>query len=57
MNSICILLTDPFSISEKIIIKSFVKLKKTRLDKIFIIGDKKKFSEIYKKSININNNK
>ena len=55
MNSICILLTDPFSISEKIIIKSFVKLKKTKLDKIFIIGDKKKFSEIYKKSININN--
>ena len=50
MNSICILLTDPFSISEKIIIKSFVKLKKTRLDKIFIIGDKKKiFWNIQKK--------
>lgn len=49
MNSICILLIDEKSISEKVIIKSFDKLIKSQIKKIYIIGDKIKFQKIYKK--------
>jgi 4-hydroxy-L-threonine phosphate dehydrogenase PdxA len=47
MNSICILLTDHESINEKIILKSFTKIKKSKLKKIYFVGDRKYFSKIF----------
>lgn len=55
MSSLSILLIDEFSISEKIILKSFKILEKTKLSKIFFIGDEKKFKKI--KRITLNKNK
>jgi len=49
MNNICILLSDANSISEDIIIKSFNKLSKSNLKKIYFIGDKDHFKKIFKK--------
>lgn len=49
MKSICIILPDPESITENILIKSIYKLKKNKLKKIYIIGDKIYFSKFYKK--------
>ena len=49
MNSIAILLTDNKSINEDIILKSFNCLKKSKLKKIFFIGDRYKFKKIYSK--------
>ena len=54
MNSISILLTDPESINELILIKSFNYLKNCKLKKIFFVGDKNLFKRIYNK---YNNNK
>ena len=50
MSAIAILLTDGESINEQILIKSFNYLKKSKIKKIFFIGDKKIFTKIYKKS-------
>lgn len=55
MSSLSILLIDEFSISEKIILKSFKMLEKAKLSKIFFIGDEKKFKKI--KRITLNKNK
>ena len=55
MSSLSILLIDEFSISEKIILKSFKILEKAKLSKIFFIGDEKKFKKI--KRITLNKNK
>lgn len=52
MKSICIMLTDPNSISEFILLKSLNYMKKSKLNKIYIIGDKKLFSKLYKKTSN-----
>jgi len=49
MNSIAILLTDHKSINEDIILKSFHYLKKSKLKKIFFIGDQSKFKKVYLK--------
>jgi len=51
MNSICILLIDDESISEKIILKSFKKILGLKIKDIYFIGDKKRFKKIYSKSI------
>ena len=48
MKSIAILLTDNESINEQLILKSYKKLKNSKLKKIFLIGDKKLFPKIYK---------
>jgi len=48
MKAICIFLTDFNGINESIIIRSRNELKKLRVKKIFLIGDKNKFSKIYK---------
>ena len=53
MNSICILLTDHQSINDVIIKKSFLHLKKSKLNKIYLIGDKKKFINSFKISLKI----
>lgn len=53
MKSVAILLTDHESINEKILLKSLDRLKKTILDKIYIIGDMNKFNNFYEKSKNI----
>lgn len=53
MKSVAILLTDHESINEKILLKSLNRLKKTILDKIYIIGDINKFSNFYEKSKDI----
>lgn len=53
MNSICILLTDHQSINDVIIKKSFLYLKKNKLNKIYLIGDKKKFIYSFKISLKI----
>ena len=47
MRSICILLTDFNGINEKIIIKSKNYLKNLKIKKIYFIGDKKKFKNIF----------
>lgn len=52
MNSICILLTDDESINEKLILKSIVKLKKSKLKAIYFIGDRDLFKKIYLASQN-----
>ena len=49
MNSICIILTDYQSINEELILKSFNKIKKSKLKKIYLIGCKKKFKKIFQK--------
>lgn len=51
MNSICLLLIDEKSISEKIILKSFGQILNSKIKKIYVIGDKNKFKKIYSKSI------
>ena len=53
MKSVGILLCDEKSISEQIIIKSLNKIKKSKLKKIYLIGDKRSFVKLYKKSRNI----
>ena len=47
MKSICILLTDHQSINDLILLKSYNRLKKNRLHRIYFIGDKKKFKNAY----------
>jgi len=47
MNSICILLTDHISLNEQILIKSLIKLKKNKLNKIYFVGDKTKYKKFY----------
>ena len=54
MKSVSILLTDPESINELILIKSYNYLKNCKLKKIFFVGDKNLFKKIYSK---YNNNK
>ena len=49
MNSICIILTDYQSINEELILKSFNKIKNSKLKKIYLIGCKKKFKKIFQK--------
>ena len=49
MNSVCILLTDPESINENIIIISYKYLLTARIIKIYFIGSKKKFIKIFRK--------
>ena len=50
MKSISILLTDPISINEQIILKSVANLKKSKLKKIFFLGDRIYFKDIDKLS-------
>jgi 4-hydroxythreonine-4-phosphate dehydrogenase len=52
MNNICILLTDNLGINQEIIIKSLSRLKKSKVKKIYFIGDQKLFSKLNKKIIN-----
>jgi len=47
MNSLCILLTDSESINQDLILKSKKKLLKSKLKKIYFIGDLKLFPKIY----------
>ena len=54
MKSISILLTDPDSINEILLLKSYKFLKKCRLKKIYFVGDKNLFKKIFYK---FNNNK
>ena len=66
MISISILLTDPDSINELLLLKSYKYLKKCRLKKVYFIGDKNFFKKIFYKfsndrkfefiDINYNNN-
>jgi len=49
MKSISILLTDPDSINELLLLKSYKYLKKCRLKKIYFIGDKNLFKKIFYK--------
>lgn len=53
MKSISILLTDPDSINELLLLKSYKFLKKCRLKKIYFAGDKNLFKKIFYK---FNNN-
>ena len=53
MKSISILLTDPDSINELLLLKSYKFLKKCRLKKIYFVGDKNLFNKIFYK---FNNN-
>jgi len=53
MKSISILLTDPDSINELLLLKSYKFLKKCRLKKIYFVGDKNLFEKIFYK---FNNN-
>lgn len=53
MKSISILLTDPDSINELLLLKSYKFLKKCRLKKIYFVGDKNLFKKIFYK---FNNN-
>lgn len=55
MKSISILLTDPISINQKIILKSIGILKKSKLKKIYFLGDRNYFKDIEK--ISKKNNK
>lgn len=65
MNSISILLTDPVSINELILLKSYKYLKSCKLKKIYFVGDKSLFIKIFYKYkndqkfefINVNCNK
>ncbi len=52
MNSICILLTDHEGINEYIIIKSINRLKKSKIKKIYFLGDKKIFPMVFEKTLN-----
>jgi len=54
MKSIGILLTDHQSINEEIILKSLNYIKKSKLKKIYIIGDNFYFQKIFKKIKKIN---
>lgn len=47
MRSVCILLTDHESINDLILKKSFNNLKKSKLKKIYFIGDKNKFKNAF----------
>lgn len=49
MKSISILLTDPDSINELLLLKSYKFLKKCRLKKIYFVGDKNLFKKIFYK--------
>ncbi len=49
MKSISILLTDPDSINELLLLKSYKYLKKCRLKKIYFVGDKNLFKKIFYK--------
>ena len=49
MKSISILLTDPDSINEILLLKSYKYLKKCRLKKIYFVGDKNLFKKIFYK--------
>lgn len=51
MKSIVILLTDDESINEDIFLQTFNYLTKSKLKKIYIVGDKNLFDKIYKKII------
>ena len=53
MKSISILLTDPDSINELLLLKSYNFLRKCRLKKIYFVGDKNLFKKIFYK---FNNN-
>ena len=57
MNSICIILTDYQSINEELILKSFNKIKKSKLKKIYLIGCKKKFKKNFSKVFLFKKNK
>ena len=52
MKSISILLTDPESINELILLKSYRYLKNCRLKKLYFIGDKNLFKKIFYKYSN-----
>ena len=54
MKSISILLTDPDSTNELLLLKSYRYLKKCRLEKIYFVGDKNLFKKIFYK---YNNNR
>lgn len=49
MNNICILLTDPLSINEKIIIKSYDYLIKSKIKEVFFVGDQNIFFNVKNK--------
>ena len=49
MKSISILLTDPDSINELLLLKSYKYIKKCRLKKIYFVGDKNLFKKIFYK--------
>ena len=49
MKSISILLTDPDSTNELLLLKSHKYLKKCRLKKIYFVGDKNLFKKIFYK--------
>jgi len=52
MKSISILLTDPDSINEILLLKSYKYLEKCRLKKIYFVGDKNLFKKIFYKYYN-----
>lgn len=52
MKSVSILLTDPDSVNELILLKSYIYLKKCKLNKIYFIGDKNLFKRVYSKFCN-----
>ena len=49
MKSISILLTDPDSINEPLLLKSYKYLKKCKLKKIYFVGDKNLFKKLFYK--------
>jgi len=49
MTSIAVLLTDEESLNENILIKSIKYIKKSKLKKVYLIGDKKNFEMLYEK--------
>lgn len=53
MKGISILLTDPDSINELLLLKSYSYLKKSKLKKIYFIGDKNLFKKLFYKYNNV----
>lgn len=52
MKNIAIILTDNEGINEKIFLKSYKKLIKSKIQKFYLIGDKKLFPKIFNKTSN-----
>ena len=53
MKNICILLTDDKGINEEILINSLHKIKTSKINKVYLIGDQKLFKKIFLKIKNI----